>query len=284
MVTGNNINSLNATHKISISEVNSAFIEKYILSINIRIDGLSFLIQNDQNENIHMEYFEWLNVQDWTKTKNNLAYLIENNELLSHQYGKVNVFIQSTNSFIVPNELHTQENESKIYRRYLGIESHNIFSHSLSNTSLKAHLVYGIDNEIYNLIKLKWDSINWLHFSHIYVDECLNTSNNAQEVFVKIQSNYFEVVGTKNKALESHNYFEFSGAEEFIFNLLSFIRQSNFDINVLDLHLSGKIQSSSKLHQLVTKYIPNVHFEALDNAEAKDLFQELIQAANYENY
>lgn len=274
---------MNATHKISISEVSSAQIEKYILSINIRIDGLSFLIQNDNNENIHMEYFEWLNVTDWSKTRKNLTYLIENHEFLKHQYTKVNVFIQSMDSYIIPNDLYSKENETNIYKRYLGFDSHIIFSHILSNTSTNARLVYGLNNEVHDLLGQKWKTINWLHFSHIFVDECLNESEKEQELFVKIHSNYFEVVGSKNQALESHNYFEFSGAEEFIFNLLSYIRQSNFEMEKLILHLSGKIQSSSKLHQLVTKYIPKVSFEALDSGEAQDLFQELIQAANYEN-
>ncbi|RLD64176.1 MAG: hypothetical protein DRI84_08920 [Bacteroidetes bacterium] len=272
---------MNAIQKISLHKVAKSTPEKYVLSINLRIDGLSFLIQNEQKENIHLEHFEWLNVNDWNKTQENVSSLLMQHELLKLNFPIVHVFIQSTDSFIIPTPLYSDTDQKLIYEKYLGHKDHAIFSNKFNEQNLDAYLIFGVKKQIAENINQKWKKVSWSHYSLSYIDSCIQKGNHEQELFIKLQSNYFEVVSMNNKVLESHNYFRFSSAEEYIFNLLSYIRQIGFDIEKLHLHIEGKIIESSTLYQLGLKYIPHISFEAKEDKQPIELFHDLIQAVNY---
>ena len=272
---------MNPVQKISNYEIAESAIETYILSINLRIDGLSFLIRNRQQEDLHMEQFEWLNVKDWNQSKKNLSDLLSSHALLKHNFAYVQIFIQSTESFLIPDSLFSESKIKSLYNTYYGISNHFIFSTKMKKPTPNAHMVFGLDKEIVQVINNKWKQVSWYHYSAFYLNVCHERSRQTQEVFVKLQQNYFEVVALMDQKLNAHNYFEFSNAEEFIFNLLSFIRQIDFDTEKLQLHLEGKITLSSVLHQLVKKYIPNLQFEAISTEKTADAFHELIQTVDY---
>ena len=272
---------MNPVQKISLIDIAESAIEKYILSINLRIDGLSLLIQNEQKENIHMEYFEWLNVKDWNKTKENLSILLSEHSLLKLDFPNVNIYIQSKGTFLVPDVVFSSSELKPLYKTYFGIENHDIFTQELKSPAPNANMVFGLAQDITHIVNSKWKNIIWQHCSYFYLSNCILRSKENQEVFVRLQSNYFEVIAFENKKLNSHNYFEFSNAEEFIFNLLSSIRQIGFDLVKLQLHLEGQITTSSMLHQLVKKYVPNMQFEPHKSEKPEDAFYELIQAVNY---
>lgn len=273
---------MNAIQKISITEVAQSAPEKYILSINLRIDGFSFLIQDQEKNAVHMEYYEWLNVRDWSKTKANIALLLKEHTLLKLIYPKVNVFVQSSDNFLIPEKVFSETHIAKLFEQYTGLQNHSTYSTSIPNIEGKPYLVFGIETELAHILLTKWN-VRWYHYSKFFIANCINYCSQGQDVFIKFQSNSFEILATKAKKLEAHNYFEFLNAEEFIFNVLSFIKQIDFDVNDLNIHIEGKILKTSVLYQLIEKFIPNVHFQENEVAENEALFTELIQAANYAN-
>jgi len=231
-----------------------------------------------------MEQFEWLNVKDWNLSKKNLSELLSSHPLLKHNFANVQIFIQSTESFLIPDSLFSESKIKSLYDTYYGINNHSTFSSKMKNPAPDAHMVFGLDKEIVQIITNKWKQVNWHHCSSFYLNSCHQRSEKEQEVFVKLQQNYFEVAALLNQKLNAHNYFEFSNAEEFIFNLLSFIRQIGFEAEKVQLHLEGKIAVSSVLHQLVKKYIANLQFEAIGNEKTADAFHELIQTVNHAHH
>jgi len=279
MVTGNKGIFLNATQKISIVEVEQSTPEKYILSINLRIDGLSFLIQNHKHEIVHMEYFEWLNVIDWGKTIVNTTSLIKNHDLLSLTFPKVKVFIQSPDNFLLPHNLYNEKGVVEIYNQYLGISTHEVFNSKYNDSSF---LIFGVHQDLVQTLNTKWNC-SWDHCSKFYLSQSFSSASNGQELFLKFHQNYFEIIAFNSKVLEAHNYFNYSSADEFIFNLLSFTKQIGMDVSSLKIHLSGKIIKTSNLFELVNKYYPNVLFEEDENQTEYASFTPLINAANYEN-
>jgi hypothetical protein len=273
---------LNAIQKISIADVELTAPEKYILSISLRIDGLSFLIQNREKESLHLEYFEWLNVSDWKKTIANLSSLIAEHELLKLNYPKVQVFVQSPHTFIIPENLFSEKSLNNLYNQYLGIDYHTVQFTAISDGSDKAYLVFGIDKKVAQALNTKWN-VQWNHSSKYYLDNCLSSTKKGQQVHLNFRTNYFEVAATNEGKLQAHNYFEFSSTEEFIFNLLSFIRQIGFDVEKLNLQVTGKVLKTAAIYKLMEKYIPNVYYNQDEDPKGEVLFEELTQAANYEN-
>ena len=266
---------MNPIQKISHAEVEKSAIEKYTLSINLRIDGLSFLIQNQEGKNIHMEAFEWLNVKDWGKSIANLSKLLKEHELLSLTYVKPVIYIQSTDCMLVPEKFFLKTKMDKLYHQYFAINTHKVYSSKL----LDFNLLFGIDERIAKIITSKWKDARWSHLSYSFIEKSLKQCKQGQEIVLKFENGYFEVLASNNQKLEAHNYFSFSGSEEFLFNLLSFSKQIGFDVSTMKLSICGKIVPSSPLHLLLEKYIPNVVF-LQTKLDKESVFQELIQASN----
>ncbi len=266
---------MNAIQKIAIDEVEKSAIEKYFLSINLRIDGLSFLIRNQKGINIHMEAFEWLNVTDWEKSIKYVAQLMNEHDLLKLDFVNPLIFVQSTDCMLIPSDLYQESKNKMLYKQYFGIENHKLYSSSLKTIKL----LYGVDNRLAKSIDAKWKGCRWNHLSHSFLENSMNESGAGQEVYLKFDNAYFEVVALKNREIEAHNYFGFSSSEEFLFNLLSFIKQIGFDVNALKIIASGKILKASPLHILLEKYIPNVELNQLSK-EKEAVFHDLSQASN----
>ena len=270
---------MKASQKISIAEVDLSAPEKYILSINLRIDGLSFLIQNREQKIIHQEVFEWIGARDWNKTEVNIKQLLDEHDLLKLKYPKVNVFLQSKDTLLIPSELFQENKISELYQLYSGHSNHKVLFTSLESDS---YLVFGLNNTIAQLLNAKWN-IHWDHFSKFFILDCKSKYSREQEVYLNFQSNYFEAVAFHKKKLEAHNYFDYTSPEEFIFNLLSFIKQIGFETEFAQIYIGGNITESSALHKLVEKYLPNVHFVGYNDNKTKLTLSELTKAVSHAN-
>ena len=270
---------MNAIQKISNAEVEKSALEKYILSINLRIDGLSFLIMNHEKKAIHMESFEWLNATDWNKSLDNISLLFEDHDLLKLSFSKCLIFIASTDSMLIPNNLYKEDKAKSLFNQYLGLENQSIFSDEIDHLESKINLVFGLDSKIRKAINSHYNNVEWHHFSQFLIVRSLKTIEHNNEVVLRFENGYFEAVAINNNKLEAHNYFTFNSSEEFIFNLLSFVKQIGFDVNKLHIKLKGKISKSSSLQLLIEKYVVNVSFEQ-DNTSNEAAFSDLIQATN----
>ena len=274
---------MNPTQKISNSKLDSSNLENYILSINLRIDGLSFLVIDQKQERVHMENYEWLNTINWDISFNKLSTLLLKHEVLSLKFKKVNIYLQSTSSFIIPPDYLIEEKLDLLYQSYLGITNHTIFKSTINSVSEKPIIVFGVENRIADLISKKWNSIEWNHFSNLFISECLVNNIKEEAIFLNFQMNNFEIVATKNGKLESQNYFYFNTADDFAFKLFSFCRQIGFNMDTLKLHIKGKIKEASPLHLLMEKYVANIVFVESKYPTNEQVFEELIQAVNHEN-
>jgi len=279
MVTGNFELHLNAIQKISEIEVGQFAPEKHILSINLRIDGLSFLIQKSDFSIIHQEAFEWNGVRSWDSSKLKISQLLENHELLSLVYPKVNVYLQSKSSLLIPKDLFDESKIKLLYKTYFGLEQDKELYTMLNNNSV---LVYGVNHDISSIFNTKWNT-SWNHMSSFFINEKIKRASREQEVHLNFHHNVFEVLALNKRKLESHNYFDYSSSEEFIFKLLSFCKQINFEAEYIQLFLQGDITESSVLHKLIEQYLPNVYFAEGYKQDQNTSLQELIQVVTHAN-
>ena len=270
---------MGGNQKISLAEEVKSAPKEYVLSINLRINGLSFLLRDKNGRQLQLEHFEWSSKTDWSGSLNKLRELVENSELSKKDFHQTSIYLQAPHSFILPDKAAGDKLE-KIYHTYLGLEQHQVFSQELFP---KAYLVYGLPNEVYQLIINEFPKASWKHCSAAFIARSMDKVENGQVLFVNHHSGYIEVVSIKNKKLEAHNYFPYGNTDEYLFNLISFARQTGMNIEKLHIHLKGQIIENSKLHQSVLKYFPNVLFEAVIRADMGAVNQEFIEAVNYEN-
>ncbi len=254
---------MNPIQKIETTQFKAADKEN-ILSINVSIDGLSFIILNNKTI-VKAEAYEWQH-KDWNYTYTKVSEVIKH-EIFSNTFNKVFCFLQNSSTCLIPDEYFIQGAIKKALETYLGKNIDEAYYTKLKNADI--NLVYGIDTNLIKLISSILSEPKFIHSSSIYIDLALQNINTGQQIYLNIGTQEFEIIGIKDGKLISHNYFQFNTIDEFLFLLLSFVKQNSFNTETLYLNIKGKILKSSKLSQTISKYFNNINLDkTADNKHA----------------
>lgn len=261
---------MNPVQKIENTQINSDN-KQNILSINVRIDGLSFIVLNN-NIITFAEAYEW-QAKDWSFAAIKIDEIIKEQGILIKSYKRTYCFFQNTDTCLIPKAFHIISENKKALETYLGKSGLDVFSKEITNIGI--YLVFGVDAAISKLLKSKFPQAEFLHNSSFNIDIAL--SNTIEKQFVKIEINKqgFEVIAILNKKLVAHNYFQFQTVDEFMFLLLSFVKQNNFDTEKLTLKVAGKLLMNSKIGTKLAKYFKNIELEKI--AATKEAAFEILK-------
>ena len=189
----------------------------YGLAINLKIDGLSYLLLGDKKI-LQTETFEW-KAMDWVVASKKFASIFEEQEqLFKATFSKVMVFVQSLENTLIPAAYYDESNQQLALDTYLGRTDFKAHSHSLKQ--LKANLVYGINSTLDKLIQNQFQKAQIIHQSSLFIDHELKKALSTDFVSLRISSQSFEVIGIKAKQLKAHNHFEYQTVDELIFDLV----------------------------------------------------------------
>jgi len=249
---------LNPVQKIENTQINSDN-KQNILSINVRIDGLSFIVLNN-NIVTFAEAYEW-QAKDWSLAATKIDEIIKEQAILSSSYKRTLCFFHNTDTCLIPKAFHIERENKKALETYLGKNGLEVFSKELTKAAIC--LVFGVDTGISKLIKSKFPQSEFLHNSSFSIDKALSKSIENQIVKIEINKQGFEVIGILDKKLVAHNYFQFQTVDEFMFLLLSFVKQNNFDTEKLTLKVAGKLLMNSKIGVKLDKYFKKIEIEKI---------------------
>ena len=75
---------------------------------------------------------------------------------------------------------------------------------------------------------------------------------------MNINNNSFEIIASKSSNLLAFNNFTYKTLDEFMFFVLSFVKQNNFDTNTVKLILNEPLLMTSKIALQLKQYFPNI--------------------------
>jgi len=262
---------LNPVHKISKSGYDSQNVKSKLLSINLRIDGLSFVIM-DADIILYAEYYEWQN-NGWKHAGEQFKIIFSQNSVLLREFKKTFIILNSKESTLVPIKFYDRSKEVIIIKTLLGIEDFDTYSHNLKNAEVV--LISALRTNLNQLIKNTFPKAEMLNYSSLFIDEAIKLSVSKQILLLNIGQQSFEVVSTNFGKINSHNYFDFTTSDEFMFFLLSFVKQNNIAIEKIHLLLSGKIAMDSKIGKSLKKYFPVIEQMQTTDNDKEGAFVEL---------
>ena len=244
--------------------------KKLILSIQLKLDGFSFSILNEElNKVVAVVDYKFDDTKHPLDLLEKVKQIFNENSLLSMDFFQVKVSHVNSISTLVPVALFDDDK----LRSYLD------FNHKLLENE---YLTYDIINsgEIANVYSPftvvndflfdKYGEFVFKHFSSVLIDNFLEQSNINQELkfFVHVQSNQFEIVVVENKKLILYNSFLYETKEDFVYYILFVAEQLKQNPEDFDLELYGEIEPYSEIYALLYKYVRNVYFgKRLDKHE-----------------
>lgn len=188
-----------------------------------------------------------------------LIHEFENNESLNHNFTKIQVIHDNEMQSLVPSALFEESNLSDYLKYNTKIFKTDFITYDVINNQ-DIILAYVPFVNINNFIYERYGSFEYKHNSTALIEKILqiNSNKNDNNLFVNVNTSYFELVVLKSNSLVFYNRFEYSNKEDFIYFILFTIEQLDLNVQKINSTFFGSISSDDELFLIAYKYIRNV--------------------------
>ncbi|MCD6113240.1 MAG: DUF3822 family protein [Bacteroidales bacterium] len=255
---------------------------KYVLSIQLRLNGFSFSILNSESNNfIALKSVNYNNPLKFNSHEyfNKLNDSFSENEILNKSFKRINIIIRNYKSTLIPFPLFEvydknnyaffnndiQEDDLVVYDKLTNLEAYNVYTIPVG---LKSKLI-----ELFPESRVR-------HFSTPLIEGLLikYKNQNINKAFLNVEKDHFDLVIFNNYKLIFFNSFEYKTDKDFIYFLLFTFEQLKINPENFDLVLLGNILKGSKEYNIILKYVRNVSFiKRNDYYKYSYLFEPLPQ-------
>ncbi len=251
------------------------------LSIQVRLDGLSFFIQElDSKEVVYYHNHSFDKKIDPQGLTQELQAFYSQNPRLREDFKKVEVVYVNTLFTFVPRAVFQEDHLSD----YLKFNTKILATDYIAYDSLDEQdtvCVYVPYTNCNNLFFDYYGSFDYHHSMSILVKNALNTftiRDNDSYVLVNTHISSFEIIIHTNKRLLLANSFDFTTKEDFIYYLLFTLEQLDLDTETIPVHLVGNITKESPLFKIAYTYIRNVEIKnkTVDSIKPTDYLSTIL--------
>jgi hypothetical protein len=231
------------------------------LSIQVRLDGLSFCILNCGNNEII-----WYKRENFPKEYNPVKILekieihYQNEIELQGSMDEVVLIFSNDLYSLVPEAYFIEEEASNYLKFNTKILKTDVVAHDsiANNEMVNVYIPY---SNIINYFFDKYGEFEYKHGISVLAEAVLELdSGEGITAYLNNFTDYFDLVVVKNKKLLLCNTFSYDTKEDFIYYLLFTAEQLELDPSQFDLRLLGDISEESALYQIAYTYIKNIHF------------------------
>ena len=253
--------------KPHISFYDKSFIETntsdYYLSLRFGKRSLAFTVFNpDLKKYTIFDAYTYSDLDLNEDAEQIFKQLFAEKNWLELQFKKVFFLMDHALSTLMPPPLFIEIN----MQQYLAFNHPIEASQPTHFNNLKnAHVVdvFSIPETIDKLVKKKWPNAQLLHSSSVIIESLsINYKNKigVNTLFLNLRDEGFDLVYFKNKKLQFYNFFRFHTKEDFIYFLLSAMEELELNPEEVELILSGNIDKSSILYEMIFRYIRSGKF------------------------
>jgi len=236
--------------------------KKLILSIQLKLDGFSFSILNQElNKIVAVVEYKFEDVKHPFQLLEKVEIIYKENSLLQMDFVQVKVSHVNTVSTLVPVALFDDNNLRPYLEFNHKLLENEYLTYDIINSGEIAN-VYSPFTVVNNFLFEKYGEFTFKHFSSVLIDSFLEQSNSIQDfkMFVHVQDNQFEIVVVENKKLILYNSYLYETKEDLVYYILFVAEQLKQNPEDFDLELYGTIEPYSEIYSLIYKYVRNVYF------------------------
>lgn len=245
---------------------NSSIHNQKRLSVQVSLNGLSFLISNELGEKFHFEEVNW----NHSITPEEL--LIEFEKLFlklpDNTFSEIKVIYSTPAHTVVPESLFDESKGSE----YLKFSSKILINDYVANDELETEglrIVYVPYMNINNAIFEKFGSFDYFHTVTVLLKTFFNHHKQEQlNVYVHVRESFFDCIILDNGKLQLCNSYPYTSPEDFLYYLLFVMEQLELDPDNVEVLVCGKISKDDPLYSLAYDYIRNISF--FEDGEEQD--------------
>ncbi len=251
---------------------NTSFLDKsfneqntrnYVMSALLDVYGFAVCVYNPgKNKIIGLveHYFEGLENAGGISAQ--LDILLNNTPWMGFPFLHMSMVYRNSVSTLVPLPLFNKNNAA-LYLEF------NHFHHKENRVvfdSIKhsdAVNVYSLPKAVIEKVKTTWPNVLLKHSSTCLIENLhvlIKNKRDNNTLFLNVAENSFDLIYFKDNKLHFYNQFAFNTKEDFIYFLLTAIEQLKLNPESVELLLSGKIDKSDAVYEIIYRYIRQVSF------------------------
>lgn len=253
-----------------------ALTSQYSMSIRIDPDGLSFSVYSHLvSRYIGLESLTLHNAMAFQSAEaakalfsDKLSSFLNQHNWILNPFRHTCVIINSLSYTLVPYALYDPlQKETYLEFVHRRIESGIILDHFLN--SAEAWVVYSVHKSIVEILDRYFKTAKILHHAGAMIETILPRYRHSElrnPVFVNIRAGSFDIIVLKDGKLFYCNSFEWKANEDLVYYLIFVLDQLVLNPENVPVLLSGSIDPSSPLFELLQRYIR--HVDLIKNPEA----------------
>lgn len=246
------------TGQKTIQKINKNLEQGVSLSIQVSLNGLSFLIlENNSIRNLINYSFEKTNTPK--QVLDQLMHFFNTNAELKESFSKTTVIHDNEMMTLVPAAVFEEEHLSDYLKYNTKIFKTDFITYDvIKNEDLM--VVYIPFVNINNYIFERFGSFEYKHSTTIALDHILQIqkNNNNESMYVHVGINYFDLVVTQQNELKLYNRFEYQTKEDFIYYILFTAEQLGLNPEQFECTFMGNIKKNDPFYDIAYKYIRNI--------------------------
>lgn len=225
----------------------------YRLSIQLNLDGFSFLISDNKCQILKIQHLFTGSI-----TKSIEVFKEDNslNDLTRISFNRLVISINTNLFSLIPESLYKENNKRLLLSHSIPLcEDDKLESNSVKG--LKSNVIYKLSRETQDFIKLFKNSPKVFHLSNELLPYALKkTGGNGIAIYTA--GKMLHVCDFTDDELQFYNAFSFRDSKEMLFHILNSIKILNKDKRNKKIYYSGDMNSESKIFTKLIKYIPDI--------------------------
>lgn len=253
--------------KPHISFYDKSFLESntgdYYLSLQLGKRSLSFTVFNPgAKKYVVFDSYTFNDVKLNEDVSNIFEHVLNEKKWLNNRFQKVVFLIDHQFSTLIPPPLFIEDKADMYLKFNHPVEEAQITCFNKLNN---AHIinVFCISKALNDLLGKLWTNIQLYHCSSAIIESLsINYKNKigANSLFLNVRDEGFDLIYFKNKKLHFHNMFRYHTKEDFMYFLLSAIEELQLNPEEVELVISGNIDKSSIIYEMIFRYIRSSKF------------------------
>lgn len=235
----------------------------YYLSLQLGKRSLSFTVFNpDAKKYVVFDSYTFNNVKLNEDVSQIFTHVLDEKKWLSNRFQKVIFLIDHQFNTLIPPPLFIEDKADMYLKFNHPVEEAQI---TCSNMLNNAHIinVFSISHVINDLLRKVWANVQLYHCSSAIIESLsINYKNKigANSLFLNVRDEGFDLIYFKNNKLHFYNMFRYHTKEDFMYFLLSAMEELQLNPEEVGLVISGNIDKSSILYEMIFRYIRSSKF------------------------
>jgi hypothetical protein len=231
-------------------------LNQYKVSIQISLDGFSFLIARETENEIIAGKNSPVKISSPALTGHHFADWHSSEPLLKLPFQKVAVYIFEELFTLVPAE--TDENTvEQINRILLGPENER--KHYSNKTLNDMSVNFAIHSELATQVEKAFSEVEWIHPVAVLLDHLPETDKPNLSLLIRTQNHYFLIIRQRTKLLLA-NCFAANHSNDLIYQVINTFQQLKVSRNLTQLMISGTSENHLKTAETLAPYFQNISF------------------------